>query len=51
LGEGRVSLVSRLCPHVLRLGTSADDNGRLIMVASFFGGLWSIFYPRGLHEP
>ena len=28
LGEGRVSLVRRLCPHVLRGGTSADDSGR-----------------------
>jgi hypothetical protein len=44
LGEGRVSLVRRLCPHVLRGGTSADDSGRLIMMASFFGGLWHIFY-------
>jgi hypothetical protein len=37
LGEGRVSLVCRLCPHLLRGGTSADDSGRLIMVAIFFG--------------
>ena len=51
LGEGRVSLVRRLCPHVLRGGTSADDSRRLIIVASFFGGLWHIFYLGGLHEP
>ena len=44
LGEGRVSLVRRLCPHVSRGGTSANDSGRLIMIASFFGGLWWIFY-------
>ena len=28
LGEGRVSLVRRLCPPVSRGGTSADDGGR-----------------------
>ena len=28
LGEGRVSLVCPLCPHVLLGGTSADDGGR-----------------------
>ena len=44
LEEGRVSLVRRLCPHVSCGGTSADDSGRLIMMASFFGGLWCIFY-------
>ena len=44
LGEGRVSLVRHLCPHVLRGGTSADDSGRLIMRASFFGGLLRCFF-------
>jgi hypothetical protein len=44
LGKGRVSLVRRLCPHVSCGGTSADDSGRLIMMASFFDGLWCIFY-------
>ncbi len=46
LGEGRVSLVCCLCPHMSRGSTSADDSGRLIMVASFFGGWWRIFYFR-----
>ena len=44
LGEGQVSLVRRLCPHMSRGGTSVDESGGLIMMASFFGGLWRIFY-------
>ena len=31
-------------PLPLRWGTSVDDSRRLIMMASFFGGLLGIFY-------
>ena len=50
LGEERVSLALRFCPHVLHGGTSADVDGILIIVASFFCVFRRRFYPRGLHE-
>ena len=46
LGEGGVSSVRRVCPHMLRGGTSADDSGRFAIVAAVLGGLWWFYLRR-----
>ncbi len=38
-----MSLVGWESPHLLREVTFADDNGRFVIVAEFFGALWADF--------